>query len=81
MLGAIFVAEILFLRETLYPRNTMLSERRQSTAAAEKVLGLKPEVRRTKDLPSINIAPLPGMKRPKSKGHHDPVLQDHGAAP
>ncbi|EME46480.1 hypothetical protein DOTSEDRAFT_78755 [Dothistroma septosporum NZE10] len=66
MLGAILVAEIIFLPETLYQRNTMLMEGRRDAAAVDKVLGLQSEIRRTKDLPYINVAPLPGMKHPKA---------------
>lgn len=66
MLGAILLAEIFFLPETLYPRNKMLARRRHSTAAAEKMLGLQAEVKRSKSLRYVNVAPLPGMKHPKA---------------
>ncbi|KAK2616669.1 hypothetical protein QQS21_000492 [Conoideocrella luteorostrata] len=73
-LGAILVAELIFLPETLYPRNLMLAQSRNIPSVAgsrekEQTPGTQPDALegppRTKGLPFINFKPLPGMKLPK----------------
>lgn len=77
LFGAILVAEIAFLPETLYPRNYMLGQ--ESTGASmpaqddEKQIGAgdsapsgpKHHTLRTKKLAFINIKPVPSLKHPK----------------
>jgi len=77
LFGAILVAEILFLPETLYPRNTMLvrmpygdgvihsaSADIEKTTSRPSVAG-DVELPRTRTLPFITYKPVPGMKHPK----------------
>ncbi|KAM0321781.1 hypothetical protein ACHAQA_009877 [Verticillium albo-atrum] len=64
LLGVVLLAEVLFLPETLYPRDLMLSKRGVGTAT-EKGTKVVAEVKRTKALGYVNVAPLPGMKHPK----------------
>jgi MFS family permease len=60
LLGAILVAEIVFMPETLYPRDLMLS--RSALTGREKP---SEGIKRTKNLPYVNVRPLPGMKHPR----------------
>ena len=62
LLGAILVAEVVFMPETLYPRDLMLS---RAANVSEKMPVAQGDVKRTKGLPYVNVAPLPGMKHPK----------------
>ncbi|SMR62884.1 unnamed protein product [Zymoseptoria tritici ST99CH_3D1] len=63
LLGVILVAEVLFMPETLYPRDLMLSKHSLGLAAGgEKTTE---EVKRTKTLPYVSVKPLPGMQHPK----------------
>lgn len=75
LFGVILIAEILFLPETLYPRDLMLSKTRRTGVMAGQVTETNAEkapvidsvdVRRTKKLAYVNVAPLPGMKHPKA---------------
>lgn len=65
LLGVILAAEVLFLPETLYPRDLMLSRQRRSVASSEKTDSEGAEVKRTKGLGYVNVRPLPGMKHPR----------------
>lgn len=72
LFGFILVLELLFLPETLYPRDLMLSK----SGLANSVSGDGEKsntpsmseftVPRTKGLPFINVKPLPGMKHPSA---------------
>ncbi|KAM3424476.1 hypothetical protein BST61_g6480 [Cercospora zeina] len=64
LLGAILVAEVIFMPETLYPRDFMLSKRTPGLMVSEKVSATQ-EARRTKNLPFINVTPLADMKHPR----------------
>lgn len=74
LFAIILVAEIAFLPETLYPRNYMLV-RMPYTTGAEAVdiektdrrasVATDVELRRTSNLPFINITPVPGLIHPK----------------
>ncbi|KAJ4351146.1 uncharacterized protein N0V89_006485 [Didymosphaeria variabile] len=77
LFGAILVAEIVFLPETLYPRNFMLAQEPAGDAVAvtddEKALSVegvgnmtsKKEVTRTKKLAFLNLKPVPALKHPQ----------------
>jgi hypothetical protein len=78
LFGAILVAEIFFLPETLYPREYLLNSigpkgtsiKGLSTATpsiTEKIAapGLNVDVKRTKKLPFINLKAVPSLKHPK----------------
>lgn len=66
--GAILLTELAFLPETLYPRDLMASSSTLSSSdyAQEKNATSTPPqlVRRTKELPFVNIAPIPGIQHP-----------------
>ena len=70
LLAAILVAEILFLPESLYPRNSMLRQlpRRASLEKSEMSENKFDEsatgMKRTKRLPLLNIKPVPGVTYP-----------------
>ncbi|KAI5362814.1 Putative major facilitator superfamily, MFS transporter superfamily [Septoria linicola] len=64
-LGVILVAEVLFMPETLYPRDLMLSESSLGAAYSKEIPVVQEGVRRTKSLQYINVQPLPGMNHPK----------------
>lgn len=75
LFGVVLVAEILFLPETLYPRDLVLSKARgavltptdeKAAAEAGGINGQESYPRRTKQLAYINVTPLPGMKHPKA---------------
>ena len=75
LFGVLLVLEVVFMSETLYPRNYMLSRMplatadsgatdlekigRRSSDAAEVTL------KRTKKLPFVNFKPVPGLRHPK----------------
>jgi len=75
--AVMILVELAFMPETLYPRNHMLhhmpmvgSDGDSSTADLEKVGFKRSEatevaLRRTKNLPFLNIKPVPGMRHPK----------------
>lgn len=77
MFGVVLVAEILFLPETLYPRNQMLVKMPYAESMSVVVVvdvektDLRPSVaqdvafKRTLQLPFLNVAPVPGMQHPK----------------
>lgn len=73
MFGVILLAELVFLPETLYPRDLMLCEARRSVVSPsspdEKTTqgstSMATEVKRTKKLAFINVMPVPGVKHPK----------------
>jgi MFS family permease len=81
LFAAILAAELLFLPETLYPRNRMLAAapRRASVVAGfvstatrdeEKVTAaaagaFEPDLKRTTGLPFVNVVPVPGLRHPK----------------
>ncbi|KAI6855169.1 hypothetical protein D0864_11734 [Hortaea werneckii] len=73
LFGVILVAELLFLPETLYPRNFM--HQRGATHSADRLdeknvgqqstASLSPEIKRTKNLPFVNLKTVPEIKPPK----------------
>ncbi|KAL1592652.1 hypothetical protein SLS60_011068 [Paraconiothyrium brasiliense] len=77
LFGAILVAEIAFLPETLYPRNFMLAQESTGVAGAvtddEKAVSVegvgnmpdKKAVVRTKKLAFVNVKPVPALKHPQ----------------
>ncbi|KAF2089930.1 putative MFS transporter [Saccharata proteae CBS 121410] len=77
LFAAILVAEVLFLPETLYPRNQMLvrmpfHEGAGSGASidVEKTsrrnsVATEVDLSRTRKLPFVNFRPVPGMRHPK----------------
>lgn len=72
--AVILVAEIAFMPETLYPRNTMLpkmpfTEGNTPAADIEKVqrrssVSTDVAIPRTTSLPFLNVKPVPGMRHP-----------------
>lgn len=69
LFAAVLLAELAFLPETLYPRDLMAAssalggsdsaqEKNSATSAAPQL------VRRTKELPFLNVAPIPGIQHP-----------------
>ncbi|KAK7976819.1 protein phosphatase [Apiospora arundinis] len=66
--GIILVAELAFLPETLYPRDLMSSST-YSVGLSEKPKTGTPShhasIRRTRELPFINVGPVPGVQHPK----------------
>jgi len=75
LFAAIFIVELFFLPETLYPRNQMLqrmpyTEGNAAAADIEKTerrnsVAEEVDLSRTKKLPFVNIKPVPGMRHPK----------------
>lgn len=81
--AVLLVLEILFMPETLYPRNKMLAELPLATATDEPAIDIEKVGRRrsdagavhlarTKKLAYINVEPVPGMRHPNL---HDSVLR------
>ena len=75
LFGVLLILEILFMPETLYPRNHMLSQLPMATASEESGVDIEKVARRrsdassvnlprTKKLPYFNSKPLPGMRHP-----------------
>lgn len=75
LFGVLLILEILFMPETLYPRNHMLAELPMATATdgsgvdIEKVGRRRSDagsvsLPRTKNLPYLNYKPVPGMRHP-----------------
>ncbi|KAF2762094.1 major facilitator superfamily transporter [Pseudovirgaria hyperparasitica] len=72
--GVILAAEIAFLPETLYPRNQMLhkmpfTDSHASAVDVEKAdrrkhAASEVSIKRTTQLPFINLTPVPGMRHP-----------------
>ncbi|EXJ94156.1 hypothetical protein A1O1_02549 [Capronia coronata CBS 617.96] len=73
--AVLLVLEILFMPETLYPRNKMLAQLPLATAADEPAIDIEKVGRRrsdagavslarTKKLAYINVKPVPGMRHP-----------------
>ena len=75
LFGTILVAELAFLPETLFPRNEMLRRMPYAHGGGEVTDIEKTERRlsnatdvdlvRTKNLPFINVKPIPGIRHPK----------------
>ncbi|KAF2451855.1 MFS general substrate transporter [Karstenula rhodostoma CBS 690.94] len=63
LFGAILVAEIAFLPETLYPRNFMLARESAGEAVTNMANGVG--VTRTKKLAFLNVQPVPALRHPK----------------
>jgi hypothetical protein len=66
MFGVLLILELAFLPETLYPRNHMLA--RAWVKESGHGWGFAPprvEVKRTTNLPFINLRPIPGMRHPR----------------
>lgn len=73
--GVLLILEVLFMPETLYPRNHMLSRLPMATESEESGVDIEKVARRrsdaatvalprTKKLPYFNHKPLPGMRHP-----------------
>lgn len=75
LFGIVLVAEIFFLPETLYPRNQMLAkmpycESDSAVVDLEKTerktsIAQDISLKRTLQLPFLNVQPVPGMRHPK----------------
>lgn len=75
LFGIVLVAEIFFLPETLYPRNQMLAKMPYCESDSAVVDLEKTErrpsiaqdiaLKRTLQLPFLNVQPVPGMRHPK----------------
>lgn len=73
LFGLILVAELLFLPETLYPRRLILSEVYREDVLQPDIKGIivrnstneHQNIPKTKQLPFLNITPLPGIQHPK----------------
>lgn len=76
LFGLLLALEVLFMSETLYPRNHMLQQLPMATASDEAGVDMEKVERRrsdvsavnlprTKKLPFINYKPVPGMRHPK----------------
>lgn len=66
LFGILFCLELLFLPETLYPRHHMLTTMARMEAshgAAGSIADV--DLKRTTDLPFINMRPVPGLRHPK----------------
>lgn len=82
LFALLLILELLFMPETLYPRNHMLRKMPLHVAAdggdIEKIGSRRQsnagdvELQRTKKLPFINLKPVPGMKHPKP---YDSILR------
>ncbi|KAK5060151.1 hypothetical protein LTR84_010035 [Exophiala bonariae] len=83
LFGALLGLEILFMPETLYPRNSMLKQLPMVTASDDATADIEKVGRRrsdasivnlprTKKLPYVNYKPVPGMRHPKL---WDPALR------
>lgn len=76
LFGALLVLELVFMSETLYPRNLMLSRMPMTVGDAGTTDTEKfgrgssndtdVDLKRTKKLPFLNIKPVPGMRHPKA---------------
>jgi hypothetical protein len=66
LFGALLILELFFLPETLYPRSYVLarSKRASGHSSSTKESG-SIEIKRTTNLPFINLMPIPGMEHPK----------------
>lgn len=75
LFGVLLVLEVLFLPETLYPRNHMLAKLPLATGQDEQAVDIEKvgrrrsdasvvDLRRTKNLRFINVTPVPGMRHP-----------------
>lgn len=69
LFGVVFVAELFFLPETLYPRKYMLLKCGPGVQGSEKVKAIT--LPRTKQLPFLNVKPVPGIEHPNV---WDPIL-------
>ena len=74
LFATLLVLELVFMPETLYPRNYMLSRMPSSPAShpngnsnsdLEKTVETPEDIPRTTNLPFVNIRPVPGMRHPK----------------
>lgn len=76
LFGVLLGLEILFMPETLYPRNSMLKQLPMVTASDDATMDIEKVGRRrsdasivnlprTKKLPYVNYKPVPGMRHPK----------------
>ncbi|KAF2431242.1 major facilitator superfamily transporter [Tothia fuscella] len=81
LFAAIFIAELFFLPETLYPRNVMLMQMPYAEGGSSSTLGggivdiektprrasvaTDVELPRTKTLAFVNVKPVPGLRHPK----------------
>ncbi|KAF4314309.1 putative mfs transporter protein [Botryosphaeria dothidea] len=75
LFGVTLIAELFFLPETLYPRNQMLTKMPYTESDSSVVDVEKTErrssvaqdvpLKRTTQLPFLNVTPVPGMRHPK----------------
>ncbi len=75
LFGFLLVLELAFMSETLYPRNYMLSRMPLAVGDIDngnieklgqpRLIATELDLKRTKQLPFININPVPGMRHPK----------------
>ena len=78
LFGVLLVLELVFIHETLYPRNFMLKRmpvdggggNGESIEMEKSALGRsgdagEVDLKRTKKLPFINVKPVPGLRHPK----------------
>ncbi|KAG9771071.1 hypothetical protein KCU88_g6433, partial [Aureobasidium melanogenum] len=83
LFAVLLVLEILFMPETLYPRNKMLGQLPLATAVDEPAVDIEKVGRRrsdagsvsltrTKSLSYFNVTPVPGMRHPT---YYDSVLR------
>ncbi|KAL2416781.1 hypothetical protein ABEF95_002361 [Exophiala dermatitidis] len=83
LFAVLLVLEILFMPETLYPRNKMLGQLPLATSVDEPAVDIEKVGRRrsdagsvsltrTKSLPYFNVTPVPGMRHPT---YYDSVLR------
>jgi MFS family permease len=76
LFGVLFILELAFFPETLYPRNHMLTKMPMTSSTDDVVVDLEKvtkqrsdassvDLPRTKKLPFVNFRPVPGMTHPK----------------
>lgn len=73
LFGVILLAELLFLPEALYPRHLMLMESHVAAVSQSSVEKMAVPtsaaghvtIQKTKQLPFVNVTPLPGVQHPK----------------
>jgi hypothetical protein len=69
--AALLILELLFLPETLYPRDYILKEEaerdreKENGTACRTMVSKGIDLKRTTNLRFINLTPVPGMKHPK----------------
>jgi hypothetical protein len=72
LFGVLLILELVFLPETLYPRNYSLRMMAPTHAGPGPLNAAETQVKRTTDLSFINLAPIPGVRYPKP---WDPLIR------